>query len=58
MLMDLEDVIALLREVQDHKVTVALSANESVQKQYENLGVVQGVKISIKKLEQLLWRGE
>ena len=53
MIMDLEDVIGLLNELYKNKQQVALVPHESVHRQYVNLGAAEGVKMAIKKLEEL-----
>ena len=56
MVMDLEDVIGVLNELLVHKQQAALTPQESIHKQYVNLGVAEGVKMAVKKLETLQHR--
>ena len=53
---ELEDIIALLKELEDSKIKLALVPHEFVHKQYAMLGVVDGVKSAIRKLDSLLRR--
>ena len=52
MIMELEDVISILNEMLHNKTTIALRPQELVHEQYMNLGIVEGVKCSIRKLEE------
>lgn len=47
----LEDVIALLKELEDDKKSYALSPQDRPHDQYYLLGMAAGVKASIRKLE-------
>ena len=53
MMMELEDVIKLLGETHDHMVQQALRPHAETNKQYLNLGIAEGVKMAIKKLQLL-----
>lgn len=53
MTVQLEDVIGLLNELLSNRQTLALTPQESVHKQYVNLGAAEGIKMAIKKLEEL-----
>ena len=53
MTIELEDVIGILNELLEHRQQVALRPHESVHTQYVNLGAAEGVKIAIKKLQEL-----
>ena len=56
MQMDLEDVVALLTEELQRKESLALTPQDSVQKQYTNLGVAEGVRVAIRKLNDVIRR--
>ena len=47
----LEDVIALLKEMEQDKTKMALIVGDNVYKQYALIGAVEGVRACIKKLE-------
>ena len=58
MMMELEDVVSHLQETLENMKVVALSPNESVQKQYVNLGIVEGIKIAIMKINNMNGRDD
>ena len=52
----LEDVIKLLKEVEETKTKLALIPHELVNKQYALLGAVDGVRECIRKIENFYER--
>jgi hypothetical protein len=48
-----EDVVARLEEMLHNHIKVALKPQEKVHEQYMNLGIVEGIKCSIRRLEQI-----
>ena len=51
MIIEINEVIALLKELQHSKEQLALTPQGETNTQYFNLGTVQGVKAAISKLE-------
>ena len=57
-MIELDDVIAVLKELQHSKEQMALQPHEQVNKQYTQLGIAIGVKNAIQKLQNHYGREE